>query len=175
MRNRPVFRAIFIGGIIYMSTSVLTFAQESARNAVYLEWMNEGPVYSLSYDRVVRQGEHLNYSLSLGFSVTSKALALPAGVHFLTGTNSQHHLEFGLTVIPYLRLDHLPEGEVKKQTDTYLYVNPGVGYRYQLQGTGLFVKAIAGPTLLLDPPSNNFWDMDPHWYGYCSLGIGVSF
>jgi len=171
----PVIRSVFICGLMYMFTPAITNAQESSRNGVYVEWMNEGPVYSINYDRIIRQGERLNYSLSFGLSGTSKVYAFPAGIHFLTGASNPHHFEFGITLIPYIRLDHMPEGEVKKQTDTYFYVNPGFGYRYQAEGTGLFVKAIAGPSLLLDPPSNDFWNMDPHWYGYCSLGIGVSF
>ncbi len=149
-------------------------AQEKTRNAVYASLSSYGPLYAIEYDRIIRQGDKMDYSLSGGLSIERNAISFPIGFHFITG-RGDHHAEFGLTVIPSIDRSHALENVDKNKTDKLLYVNPGVGYRYQRPETGLFLKVIAGPSIFLDPPAHEFWDMDPQLRAYAALSVGLSF
>ena len=147
----------------------------SARNAVYANLASQDPVYSINYDRIFRQGERLDYSFNVGFSIAKNAVSFPVGVHFIT-TNSDHHAEFGVTFIPYIEQKPALVGSTGKgDKDKYLYINPGIGYRYQKNSGGVFLKALIGPSIFLDPPSDDFWNMDPKLHAFGSIGVGISF
>lgn len=147
----------------------------SARNAVYADLASQGPIYSINYDRIFRQGERLDYSFNVGFSIAKNAVSFPVGVHFIT-TNSDHHAEFGVTFIPYIEQKPALVGSAGKgDKDKYLYINPGVGYRYQKSSGGVFLKVLIGPSVFLDPPSDDFWKMEPKLHAFGSIGVGISF
>ncbi len=59
--------------------------------------------------------------------------------------------------------------------DKYIYLVPAFGYRFQKSSGGFFFKALASPTVILDPPSGNFWHMDPQLSFTLSLCLGLSF
>jgi hypothetical protein len=165
---------IFFTGSFILFTCI-AIGQGPARNAVYTELASRGPGYSINYDRIFRQGDKLDYSFSAGFYIAKNSVAFPVGIHFITGTN-EHHAEFGVTFIPYIDYKHdLVGSSIKTESDKYLYINPGMGYRYQKSDTGLFFKATIGPSVFLDPPSDDFWNMDPKLYAFGSIGVGISF
>lgn len=145
-----------------------------AKNAFFVELATRGPLYSINYDRIFRQGNKLDYSFNAGFSIARNAVSFPVGIHFIT-EGGQHHAECGITFIPYIDYKHHLAGSNKNQSDKYLYINPGIGYRYQKSTTGIFLKAMAGPSVFLDPPSDDFWNMDPKLYAFGSIGLGISF
>ncbi len=150
-------------------------AENTGRNAFYADVSSQGPIYSINYDRIFRQGEKLDYSFNAGFSVAKNAISFPVGVHFMT-TNSDHHAEFGVSFIPYIEQKPALEGATGKgDKDKYLYIHPGVGYRYQKSTSGIFVKALAGPSVFLDPPSDDFWKMEPKLRAFGSIAVGISF
>ena len=147
----------------------------SARNAVYIDLASQGPVYSVNYDRIFRQGGRVDYSFNAGFSIAKNAVSFPVGIHFMT-TNSDHHAELGVTFIPYIEYKAALVGSAGKgDADKYLYINPGIGYRYQKSTGGIFLKALVGPSVFLDPPSDDFWNMDPKLHAFGSIGVGISF
>ncbi|HKO80145.1 MAG TPA: hypothetical protein VJU78_07120 [Chitinophagaceae bacterium] len=149
--------------------------ESSARNAVYIDLASRGPIYSINYDRIFRQGEKVDYSFNAGFSIAKNAVSFPVGIHFIT-TNSDHHAELGVTFIPYIEQKPALAGSAGKgDVDKYLYINPGIGYRYQKSTGGIFLKAAVGPSVFLDPPSDDFWKMDPKLYAFGSIGVGISF
>ncbi|HZI53868.1 MAG TPA: hypothetical protein VFD56_09205 [Chitinophagaceae bacterium] len=151
------------------------FGQRNAKNAIYLEAASEGPIYSLNYDRIIRQGEKLAYSLRAGFSIEKDALSFPVGFNFITGKYA-HHGEFGLTIIPYFQYhDDYPTRNYTGNSDKYIFVNPAAGYRFQKPGRSIFLKAAIGPSVFLDPPAGDFWNMDPKLYFFGSVSAGISF
>jgi hypothetical protein len=160
----------------FFACSGIVYAQEkhSTRNAVYIELASRGPVYSVNYDRIFREGDKLAYSFRAGFSIEKNAVSFPLGIHLITGIKD-HHAEFSLNFIPYIDYDTPPAGSNKDHADKYLYINPGIGYRYQKKNTGIFLRAAIGPSIFLDPPSDDFWNMDPKLYGFGSVGIGIGF
>ena len=151
------------------------FGQQNAQNAIYLETASKGPVYSFNYDRIVRQGDKLVYSIRAGFSFERDAVSFPVGFNFITGYND-HHAEFGLTLIPYFQYyDKQLAANYSDKSDKYIFLHPGVGYRFQRPERSLFLKAVVGPSLVLDPQAGDFWNMDPKVYFFGSVGGGITF
>jgi hypothetical protein len=170
-------RQFYLLSVIFLTGSTgFVFSQDrtKAKNAVYVEGATRGPVYSINYDRIFRQGEKLAYSFRAGFSIYDNTVSFPVGVNFITGLN-EHHAEFSLTVIPYIDYDVHLIGSNNSESDKYVFVNAAVGYRYQKAERGIFLKAAVGPSIFLDPPSNDFWNMDPKLYAFGSIGVGISF
>jgi hypothetical protein len=171
------FRYSFFLAVIssLCSIAIPAFSQPNAKNAIYLEAASKGPLYSLNCDRIIRQGEILTYSLRAGFSVEKNALSFPVGFNFITG-RYDHHMEFGFTIIPYFDYyEDDPAIDYTDKSDKYLYVNPAIGYRFQKPERSFFFKAAMGPSIFLDPPSNDFWDMDPKLDFFGSVSAGISF
>ena len=161
---------------VFLSYTSPVFAQTSSgvisRNTLYAGFDSKDVYYSINFDHVFHTGK-LNYSYRIGASILKDAFAIPLGIQAFTGAGSSH-AEFSLTLIPYV--DHSASflGS-KDKSDKYLYVEPGIGYRYQPPGGGLFFKAVVTPIIFLDPPSDDFWNMDPKLYGGGHIGIGYTF
>lgn len=169
-------RRLFSLFIVLIGFAELVFSQDraTAKNGVYVEGATRRPVYSINYDRIFRQGEKLAYSFRTGFSIYNNTVSFPLGLNFITGLN-EHHAEFSLSVIPYIDYDVHLVGSNNTESDKYIFVNPAIGYRYQKADGGVFLKAAVGPSIFLDPPSRDFWNMDPKLYAFGSIGLGISF
>ncbi len=145
----------------------------SARNTVYADFASKGAFYSVNYDRIFSSGKKINISFRAGFSILNDAIAFPLGIQFFTGQEASH-IELSLTIEPYIEnYKELLNGS--SGSDTKAYIMPGVGYRYQKPEGGFFAKVVAGPIIYLDPPSNDFWNMDPVVYTGVTAGLGFSF
>lgn len=172
--NRLIYYAcLFLFSLNFFS-GFNGFGQNRSRNTFYIEAASRGPVYSINYDRIFRQGDKLAYSFRAGFSIEPKAISFPVGINFITGLND-HHGEFSLSIIPYIKSVDKNSATNNDETDKYIFINPAIGYRFQKTGKGIFLKAAVGPSVFLDPPSNDFWNMDPKVYAFGSIGVGLSF
>lgn len=145
----------------------------SSKYTVYAEAATQGPVYSVNYDRIFSEGNVFAKSYRIGLSVYKGVFALPIGINFITGKN-QHHAELSFTAIPYIEKASklFSPGNL---SDKKMYIITGAGYRYQNPTGGFFFKAVAAPVLLLDPPSDNFWNMNPKIFAGATIGAGYSF
>lgn len=150
------------------------YGQETspARNTFYAQLSSQASPYSLNYDRVFHVGKKLSYAFQVGFAVNKNDVSAPLGISAFTG-KGDHHFEFGGMLIPYIYT--ITAEDKKSQSDLYLYFIPNIGYRYQRTSGGLFFKANAGPSVFCDPPSDNFWKMEPKLQAYGSLSLGFSF
>ena len=144
-----------------------------SRNTFYLDLASKGAYYSLNYDRIFHQGDQLNYSFRIGFSILKDAVALPFGINLFTG-KKDNHIEFSITFMPYIDQykSFLSENDL---SDKYLYIITGIGYRYQKWGGGFFFRTALSPMLILDPRSSDFWKMDPKVELAVNIGLGWSF
>ena len=164
--------------LFFIGLSVTGICQEKntaaiSRNTLYADFASKDVYYSINLDHIFFRGNKLSYSYRAGVSILKDAYSFPVGIQCFTGANSSH-AEFSLTLIPYV--DHSAKSMNRlDNTDKFLYVEPGVGYRYQAPGGGLFFKAIFTPIILLDPPSNDFWNMDPKLFAGGNIGIGYTF
>ncbi len=143
------------------------------RNTLYAGFANEGAIYSINYDRVFSQNKKLAWSYRIGFSLLENAIAIPVGINLFTGKGNSH-VEYSFTVIPYVDKyrSFLSSDDL---SDKYIYLIPGIGYRFQQPKGGIFLKALISPTVFLDPPSSNFWKMDPKLEFLAHIGIGYNF
>ena len=145
----------------------------SGKNTFYIELASRGSFYSVNYDHIFHEGNKLSTSFRIGFSIERDAISFPLGLNLITGKEN-HHAEFGLTLIPFI--DHYKtflSGD--NLSDKKIYVIPFIGYRFQKPSGGIFFKASVSPLIFLDPPSDDFWNMDPKVYAYGNIGIGFCF
>lgn len=172
------WRIFYLITILFLFSLRPVFCQypmnnEFAKNTFYLELASKGSFYSVNFDHIFLRGDNLSYSYRIGFSIEKNGISFPAGINIITGKRS-HHAEFGLTIIPYIdRYRTLLSGD--NLSDKYLYVIPAAGYRFQRQNGGLFLKAGVSPLIFLDPPSDDFWKMNPQLFFYGNAGVGFSF
>ncbi len=144
-----------------------------ARNTVYADFANKGAVYSINYDRVFSQGKKVSISYRAGVSVLNNVVAIPLGIQFFTGHDASH-IELSLTLEPYIeQYQDLFSGN--NLSDKKMYIMPGAGYRYQRPNGGFFGKVVSGPIIYLDPPSDDFWIMNPVVYAGITASVGFSF
>jgi hypothetical protein len=148
-------------------------SQQMHKNTLYLEGSTRGPSYSLNYDRVFLDGVKVAWAYRIGMHWLHDEIGLPLGISLITG-KQEHHAEISLTFTPYVdRANYLfREGNI---SDKYLYITPGFGYRYQRPTGGLFIKGLLAPLIFLDPPSDDFWNMDAKVYPLLSVGAGYTF
>ncbi|RMG22272.1 MAG: hypothetical protein D6730_16770 [Bacteroidetes bacterium] len=59
------------------------------------------------------------------------------------------------------------------KTDTFLYLVPGLGYRYQPRRGRWLVRVGLHPMLFMDPPSTNIFDVQPSWVLGGSAAVGL--
>lgn len=151
------------------------FSQDNdfKRNTIYTGFANEGAIYSVNYDRIFIQKAKFVLSYRIGFSVLEDAVAMPVGINLITGKGNSH-AEFSLTVMPYVD-KYKSMFKDDDLSDKYIYLVPGVGYRFQKPQGGFFFKVFCSPTFFLDPPSSNFWKMDPKLKFMIGGGLGYSF
>ncbi|MDF1549687.1 MAG: hypothetical protein P1P88_17805 [Bacteroidales bacterium] len=168
---------IFIALSICMSVNYGWSQQKDStfysKNTTYVDFASKGAFYSINYDKIFHQKKKFTLSYRIGFSILEDGIAMPLGVNLFTGKGNSH-VEYSLTVIPYI--DHYKSFLSSNDlSDKYLYVVPGIGYRFQKPTGGIFFKIVVSPMIFLDPPSSNFWKMDPKLYFAGNVGIGFSF
>jgi hypothetical protein len=142
------------------------------KNTFFGKYSLDGPVYAVNYDRIIARPANVAYTATLGFSVLNNKIAVPVGFNLFTG-KSDHHPEFGITLTP--EVEHKTYSSGETDNDKKIYVFPALGYRYQRNQGGLFMRAAAGPLITLDPASDDFWNMDPRYSFSFSVGIGYTF
>ena len=144
-----------------------------AKNTLFLEASFKEPFYSINFDRIFFQAPKLNWTWHAGFSITCDIISLPVGVDLFTGKNNSHAV-FGLTFIPYIA-KYSSMFSDNDLSDKYGNVISTIGYRFQKPNGGLFFQAQVSPAIHLDPPSGNFWKMDPKLWFIGMLAVGYSF
>ncbi len=183
MKIYPLRLQIFVKFIVILficlniSTGKIKSEQKdtifSSKNTFYIDFCTKGAFYSINYDRIFYGKNRIYLTYRFGFSILTDAIAFPVGINLFTGKKNSH-LEYSLTVVPYI--DHYKSlGSDNDLSDKYLYVIPGLGYRFQKPKGGFFIKAVISPTIFLDPPSDDFWNMDPKLYFTANMGIGLTF
>jgi len=143
------------------------------QNSFFANFSNIGAIYSINYERIFHEYKAMTLSGQFGFSVLKDAIAFPIGINLFTGKGNSH-VDFSLIFIPYI--DHYKSFLSSDDlSDKLGFIVPGVGYRFQRPEGGIFFKASVSPTIFLDPPSSDFWKMDPKLFFVANLGIGLSF
>jgi hypothetical protein len=144
----------------------------SAKNIFYAEVSGRADAKSVNFEHIFRQGR-IAFSYSAGFATGTKSISVPVAFHAFT-TGSNNHLELALAVIPYVEKHTYAKHDA--DLDKQMFIKPTIGYRYQKNAGGLFLKAGIGPQIFMDPPSSNFWNFTPQLVKASAyLSVGFSF
>lgn len=147
-----------------------------ARNTVYAELAGKGAIYSLNYDRIVRQ-RGLTWSLRAGVMywpespLTGSSLFVPLAINAFTGKRN-HHLEFSVGQTLRYFVGYRVEGQSVKGRLDYPLTSVGIGYRYQRPSGGLFGSVTALPSFR---PYHGVDGLRVDFLPWLGLGIGRSF
>ncbi len=144
-----------------------------AWNTFFIEGLTKEPDYSINFDHIFHKFSNSSLSYRFGFSIEKKSLAIPTSISLITGTRI-HHAEFFFMIMPYIKryTDYIPGSD---NSDTFLDLMPGAGYRLQSPSGKLFIKAFAGPFIILDPPQNNILKFDVAYSFSAGAALGYSF
>lgn len=164
----------FIAWVFFISHYAI--AQEkvgSNRNAIYVELSSVKPIFSINYDRVIHMGKKVSYSCRLGIFIAKDELYFPIGLNVLAGKKASH-FEGSFVCAPYIK--HF-NAEVRGVEDSDLYLNviPGIGYRFQHRTFPLFFRLSLGPTFVVDIPSKDLLEVESEFHASAFFALGYSF
>lgn len=149
----------------------ITFGQQNIniksinRNSIYFEAFGQGLYNSISFDRINSINKNIKTSFSAGLTLVPTSelcvVGIPASYNYLFGKNN-HHLELGLGITAmYLRQNKLTVSEgvtdlngntqinnyIGYQNNFYSYFTPKIGYRFQKNDGGLFLRLTLTPSI----------------------------
>jgi hypothetical protein len=177
--------------LIFVSFSFLSFSQQLEsrikKNTYYAEFLGQGIIGSLNYDRLFDSQGIVKKSFSIGGVYASNIrnfeflntypypktynFGIPISYNFLIG-NKNNHLEIGIGLSTfyfhgnvYIQQGfcgtHFPSEYNAKVKNFNFYLNPKISYRYQKANGGLFFKATFSPSFnLLNVKNINELDYD---------------
>lgn len=168
---------LFLGLLVPLAGKAQVFSGPfRAKNAVFVELAGKGAVYSLNYDRIIRQ-TGLTWSVRAGTmylpstNITGASLFVPLAINAFTGKRN-HHLEFSLGQTLRYFSGYTVEGQSVKGKLDYPLTFAGVGYRYQKPGGGLFASVTALPSFR---PYRGVDGIRLDFLPWVGVGIGRSF
>ena len=148
------------------------------KNTIFLEFMGNGFIYSVNYDRLFDVSKKIKMSSRIGFHFTNKfpfqyyrTISVPieiSGMYPFYG--NKHFLEIGLG-LTYLNSNDL----YTNHTEHVIAFVPRIGYRFQKPEGGLFFKLGFTPLydwIVLNP---NLKVFHHNWFLSGGLGIGHTF
>ncbi len=163
-------KKIIIQTIVFL-IPIITFGQESIkasqtkRNSIYFEAFGQGLYNSFSFDRLYNVDKKIKTSFSAGLTIIPHpeffVLGVPVSYNYIFGQKN-HHLELGLGITAmYLRQGQINASEsvtdingVTKTNDYigyknnfYTYFTPKIGYRFQKNSGGLFLRLTLTPSI----------------------------
>lgn len=147
-----------------------------AKNTVFIELAGKGTVYSINYDRIIRQAR-VAWSLRAGVmylpesKVFGSSLFLPISINALTGKGN-HHLELSLGQTLRFYPGYKVESQSVPGKTDYPLTFVGVGYRYQKPAGGLFASATLSPSFR---PYRGVTGLQAEFMPWAGFGIGHSF
>lgn len=149
------------------SLLLILIGPDLAAQAVWIEGGGGMPSYALQYEQPLGraiQGEGLHARIGLG--VERARISAPLSIHWVTG-GKPHHLVIMAGATPQVRdLDI-------NDSDTFLFLVTGGGYRYESRRSPLMLSALVHPMLIMDPAPGNLIDRSPAFAVRLSAGFGL--
>ena len=151
-----------------------TIVKNKKNNSVYVEFLGNGLVLSLNYERILYNGP-VNFGVrgGLGYSPEDGERAIytiPFEIVVIFG-NKKHHIELGAGISYYLKVNKSKHyHDNRKHTNYSIMVYPRIGYRYK-GNKGLLIRV--GYTPVLELPALDLFDKPFHPFG--GISIGYSF
>jgi hypothetical protein len=171
--NKIVHATTFLVGVLFsFNTYCQTPSEVLPKHTLFIELSSKGPSHSLNYDRAFYKRNNTRFTYRAGLHISKKGIGIPLSISLLKG-KQRHFAEASLAITPYVK-QYRSLFSSTDSSDKYIYILPAVGYRFQKQKGGAFFKVLAGPLILLDPPSHNFWKMNPKVYATATFAIGFT-
>ncbi len=146
----------------------LVFPGGACAQALWLEGGGGTPTYALQYEQPLSSfGKRgLVCAGRVGVGIERTRIAVPISIHAWS-SGRPHHLAFMAGATPQIRnLD-------VQNTDTYLLLVAGVGYRYSHSKSRLMLSVMGHPLLITDPTPTQLIDRNPDFRFRLSIGIGL--
>ncbi len=165
----------FLVGIFFLTFFRLD-AQENSieKNTVYFELAGSGLLYSFNYDRLLLIDNKMRFSMTAGLwdipPVESLSdfnmIGVVVGFNTLFGKQT-HFFELGVN-LAYMNLKDMEDNIFHT-----IYLPIRLGYRYQKDIGGLFIRASLMPivSVLQDIDAEFLYPVTPHF----AIGVGYSF
>jgi hypothetical protein len=146
-----------VGIAVFFMSVFSVFSQEKntinivEQNTIYAEAFGQGFCYSINYDRLFNTEKRFKNSFTAGFVYVPESmgfgdgiyLGIPVSYNWLLGKKS-HHFELGIGLTSLLVNPNSNVG-----TDSYTYMTPKIGYRFQRPNGGLFFRATVTPMIAI--------------------------
>ena len=150
-----------------------TISNNLKRNSLYFEIGGQSIFYSVNYDKLIHVREKIQTSFTVGASIVPKntfcdfGISTPVSYNLILG-KSTHKFVIGIGLTPFYIKRYIVDeissmfdyqgfmnygGQISTYKINYLakefyfYLTPKLGYRYQKQEEGLFIKADLTPLL----------------------------
>jgi len=168
MRLRITIYLFFAFGLLSLSKGQGRLLTNYQRG-IFLEAGASSVGYSLNIEQVVFHRSNFAATLRLGGGATSVDAYVPLGFHliFLEG---KHHLLLAPTAT--VRVEMKAPFEVNN-TDTFLHLQGGIGYRFQSHNSRIFVQALFSPGFMLDPTRTQITEEDPVFQTRVGAALGI--
>ena len=172
----------YVIALLITISSLGIFAQEITRNNIFLEGGGATGLYSVNYERLLRENNSLNFAFRIGLAYFpdhvhySSPMVFPIGFSVLKNITTNHFIELRLAVASSLSMyedwSNMPLGDTtntfvpEKKFGVDILPSIGIGYRFQPKTKGLFANFLFQRILYISKEK---------WYGNISLGIGYAF
>ncbi|MDP5172523.1 MAG: hypothetical protein NWR72_19940 [Bacteroidia bacterium] len=156
-----------IVALLSFSTSVLA---QNSQHALWLEGGGGNPSYAIQYEQFLTTLGRSSFEVygRIGIGAERARVAVPLSVHAVS-QGDPHHLVMMLGATPQIRNLNL------SNTDTYLLLVGGLGYRYQTRQHPFMLSCMGHPVLITDPTPTQLIDRNPSLRFRLSVGAGISF
>ncbi len=165
-------KRIFI--LFIISLVAKSSGAQIAKNTVYLEFLGNGGLYSINFDRILVDAEKFKISSSIGYGSypNENIEGIPFEVNFLFG--HKHYFELG-TGISYIKgLTQVEPDHSYGVISSTIYNTYRIGYRYQKDVKGFFFKVAVIPFVRVYE-YEEFFKSDPDKAFFLSLGAAVGY
>ena len=140
--------------ILLLPVATQLLAQDTissiSKNTLFIEFGGSAGLISVNYDRVLLQNaKNIHIATRIGLSTyyegqkgTSPDLYVPITVFGLYGKRL-HYIELGAGILflNYSYVKRIGPGDNTYSRKTELLLNPTIGYRFQPQNTGIFIRS----------------------------------
>ena len=151
------------------------YDKKPAKVAGFIELGGNGGLYSLNLDRIYYYKEKLKISGRIGFAPHFNGIYFEQ-IYVLENNfilfKNPHHLELGLGASIQRRYNERPNELDNYFWETLVFGTGRVGYRYQKQDDGFFLRAALTPVVT----SNDALGFHPGYFQFwAGVSVGVSF
>ncbi|MCI4670613.1 MAG: hypothetical protein MRZ79_20935 [Bacteroidia bacterium] len=139
------------------------------QRGIFLEAAGNSVGYSLNLEQTLANRVEAGLTARLGFGATSLDWYLPIGIQavFLKGN---HHLVISPTATA--RMKFITPFDFN-DTDTFLHLQAGIGYRFQSRNSRIFGQLQFVPGFMLDPTSSQLSETRPEYQSRLGGALGI--